>query len=141
MIGVFDDGASAPRNPRKHRRIDDDPPDKGSPESMAARATGSTTNLKHAGSMASSYKESLMQNSMIIPSEYDEIIEEEGIIIEEWEVVHGESDGVLSIDFSKRVLSLAVKSLERTVVVQMLKLMDVENDYFLISFWSQDDYR
>ncbi|KAK8697999.1 hypothetical protein V6N13_114131 [Hibiscus sabdariffa] len=52
---------------------------------MVATANGSTTNPKHAGSMASSYKESLMQNSTIIPSESDEIIEEEEIIIEEGE--------------------------------------------------------
>ncbi|KAK8506765.1 hypothetical protein V6N12_002209 [Hibiscus sabdariffa] len=72
----------------------------GGSESTAVRATDSATNLKHDVSMASSYKESLMQNSTIIPSESDEIIEEEDIIIEEGKVVRGEMDGVISIGSS-----------------------------------------
>ncbi|KAK9018204.1 hypothetical protein V6N11_001183 [Hibiscus sabdariffa] len=122
-----------------------------------ARATGSVSDMKHAISMVSSYKESLMQNSTIIPSEFEEIIEKGDIIIGEGEVMRREADGVISIDFSEQVLSLAEKSSEQTVVVKLLrhpigytslrnkiyelrkpsqpiKLMDIENDYFLVSF-------
>ncbi|KAK9043379.1 hypothetical protein V6N11_071724 [Hibiscus sabdariffa] len=121
--------------------IDDDPSDKGGPESMVATANGSTTNPKHAGSMASSYKESLMQNSTIIPSESDEIIEEEEIIIEEGEVKSLERTVVVKL-LGRRIgyTTLRSKIYEIWKPSQPLKLMDVENDYFLVSFRSQDDY-
>ncbi|KAL4388355.1 hypothetical protein GQ457_09G021260 [Hibiscus cannabinus] len=84
-------------------------------------------------------------------------------IIEEGEVVRKEIDGVISIDFSERIISLAEKSLEQTIFVKLLgrkigyttmrnkiyelwkpsqpfKLLDIENDYFLVSFQVQVDY-
>ncbi|KAK9028195.1 hypothetical protein V6N11_068006 [Hibiscus sabdariffa] len=72
-------------------------------------------------------------------------------------------DGLISIDFSDRVHDLVVKSLEQTIVIKILgrriryatprnklyeiwkpvqafKLMDIENDYFLVTFRSRVDY-
>ncbi|KAK9028777.1 hypothetical protein V6N11_025924 [Hibiscus sabdariffa] len=107
--------------------------------------------------------ESLMQNSIAIPSESEELMDEDGIVIEEGEIVRKEINGVISIDFSERILPLVEKSLEHTVVVKLLgrrigyntlrnkiyelwkpsqpiKLMDIVNDYFLVSFRAHLDY-
>ncbi|KAK9008731.1 hypothetical protein V6N11_075614 [Hibiscus sabdariffa] len=93
MIGVFDDDAIILQNSRKHRRLDDDPHDRGGSDPAATGGTGSVIGLKHPVSMASSYKDSLMQNSSIVPPESDEIMEEEDIIFEDGEIVRGERDG------------------------------------------------
>ncbi|KAK8660876.1 hypothetical protein V6N13_051784 [Hibiscus sabdariffa] len=42
MSGVLDNGASLPRNSRKHRRLDDDPPDGGGTVDPAATVAGGT---------------------------------------------------------------------------------------------------
>ncbi|KAK8694483.1 hypothetical protein V6N13_072034 [Hibiscus sabdariffa] len=42
MSGVLDNGASLPRNSRKHRRLDDDPPDGGGTVDSAATVAGGT---------------------------------------------------------------------------------------------------
>ncbi|KAL4347158.1 hypothetical protein GQ457_17G027590 [Hibiscus cannabinus] len=120
MIDVFDDDVILPRNPRKHRRIDDDPPDKGEPATMVVSTTNPNNINKKVAHSISSYKESLMKDSVTVLDEADEIIDEEDIEIEEWEVVRSFLDGLISIDFSERILTLAIKSLDQTMVVKQL---------------------
>ncbi|GMJ09311.1 hypothetical protein HRI_004600300 [Hibiscus trionum] len=149
----------APDNPRKHRRIDDDPPDRGRPAPVTT--VNAAVNPPPPGF---SYKEALMHKTPHIPDETEEIIDEEEIEIEEGDVTRSEVDSMISIDFSDRVISLAEKSFEQTLVVKLLgrrigyntlrnkiyeiwkpsqpvKLMDVENDYFLVSFRTKADYQ
>ncbi|KAK8993425.1 hypothetical protein V6N11_033523 [Hibiscus sabdariffa] len=96
-------------------------------------------------------------------NEIDECIDDDDIEFEEGEVVRNTIDGLISIDFSDRILFLAEKSLDQTVIVKLLgrrlgyttlrnkiyelwkpsqpiKLMDIENDYFLVTFRSRPDY-
>ncbi|KAK8989991.1 hypothetical protein V6N11_064400 [Hibiscus sabdariffa] len=105
-----------------------------------------------------------MQTSMAILSESEELMDEDDIVIEEGDIVRKKINGVISIDFLERILSLAKKSLDHTVVVKLLgrrigyntlrnkiyelwkpsqpiKLMDIENDYFLVSFRAHLDYK
>ncbi|KAK8562007.1 hypothetical protein V6N12_049062 [Hibiscus sabdariffa] len=164
MSGVFDDGASLPRNSRKHRRLDDDPSDGGGTVDLAATAAGGILDQDRTVPKAFSYKESLMKTSLAIPSESEELIDEDDIVIEEGDIMRSDINGVISIDFSDRILSLVEKSLELTVVVKLLgrrigyntlhtkiyelwkpsqpiRLMDIENDYFLVSFRAHSDYK
>ncbi|KAK9040467.1 hypothetical protein V6N11_015622 [Hibiscus sabdariffa] len=156
----FDGGVNLPRKSRKYRQLDDDPSDGGGSD---ARPADVTLDQDRIAPKATSYKGSLLQNSTSLPSESDELMDEEDIIFEDGEVVRNIVDGVISIDLSERVLSLTEKSLEYTVVVKLLgcrigyntlrtkiyelwkpsqpiKLMDIENDYFLVSFRTQFDY-
>ncbi|KAK8509995.1 hypothetical protein V6N12_035318 [Hibiscus sabdariffa] len=94
----------------------------------------------------------------------DEPFEDDDIEILEGDVVRTVIDGMISIQFSERVHSLVEKSFDRTIVLKLLgrrigyatlknkvidlwkpkagfKLMDTENDYFLVSFRSHEDYR
>ncbi|KAK8580709.1 hypothetical protein V6N12_070964 [Hibiscus sabdariffa] len=93
----------------------------------------------------------------------DEPSEDDDFEIQEGDVIRTVVDGLISIQFSKRVQSLAEKSFDRTIVLKLLgrrigystlknkindlwkakegfKLMDIENDYFIVSFRSQEDY-
>ncbi|KAK9032377.1 hypothetical protein V6N11_056648 [Hibiscus sabdariffa] len=164
MSGVLDNGASLPRNSRKHRRLDDDPPDGGGTVDPAATVAGGTLDQVHTVSKAFSYKESLIKTTSAIPSESEELIDEDDIVFEEGDIVRSDINGVISIDFSNIILSLAEKSLELTVVVKLLgrrigynalrtkiyelwkpsqpiRLMDIENDYYLVSFRAHSDYK
>ncbi|KAK8495452.1 hypothetical protein V6N12_044407 [Hibiscus sabdariffa] len=81
----------------------------------------------------------------------------------EGDVVHGYSDGIVSIDFSNRVWNLTAKNFDQTIIVKLLgrkigystlcnkinevlkpsktfHLLDIENDYFLITFRARSDY-
>ncbi|KAK8476210.1 hypothetical protein V6N12_066952 [Hibiscus sabdariffa] len=87
----------------------------------------------------------------------DDPFDEDNIDIEEGEITRGLVNGIISIDFSDRINALAVKSLDQTVVLKLLgrrigyntlhsklydlwkpsqeiKLMDIENNYFLATF-------
>ncbi|KAK8496074.1 hypothetical protein V6N11_034113 [Hibiscus sabdariffa] len=104
-----------------------------------------------------------MKDFVTVPDKADEIIDEEDIEIEEGDVVCSVLDGLISIDFSERILTLAVKSLDQTMVVKLLgrrigyttlrnkiyelwklsqsiKLMNIDNDYFLVTFGTKLDY-
>ncbi|KAK8596632.1 hypothetical protein V6N12_065115 [Hibiscus sabdariffa] len=104
-------------NPRKHRRLDDDPPDGGGLDDRSEISIPPKTIPP-----TPSYRDSLMKDSSNLPSEIDECIDEDDIEFEEGEVVHSTIDGLISIDFSDRVLSLAEKTLDQTVVVELLGL-------------------
>ncbi|KAK9033995.1 hypothetical protein V6N11_050174 [Hibiscus sabdariffa] len=86
---------------------------------VVSAANPNNINNKVAQSI-SSYKESFMKDSVTVLDEADEIIDKEVIEIEEWEVVRSFLDGLISIDFSERILTLAIKSLDQTMVVKQL---------------------
>ncbi|KAL4369386.1 hypothetical protein GQ457_05G024870 [Hibiscus cannabinus] len=110
-----------------------------------------------------SYKDTLLgdQNG-VNPTDAD-FLDEEDIDLLDGDVTRGMEDGLVTIDFSDRVHALAVKSLDQTIVIKILgrrigyttlrnklyeiwkpsqafKLMDIENDYFLVMFRSRTNY-
>ncbi|KAK8502910.1 hypothetical protein V6N12_054137 [Hibiscus sabdariffa] len=151
MIETFDPGAVHPRSSRKHRRLDD----------ILLDGGGDTRSV---GPLPpSSYKESLMKDTESTLHDADAIFDDDDVEILEGDVTRSLVDGIISIDFSDRVRSLAEKSLDQTLVVkllgrrigyttmstkiyeiwesqQALRLMDIENDYFLITFKLRSDY-
>ncbi|KAK8574766.1 hypothetical protein V6N12_062448 [Hibiscus sabdariffa] len=105
----------SPRISRKHRRLDNDPLDDGGPLSGSPEAV----HQKPIPSIPS-YMDSLMKNSSNLPSEIDECIDDDDdddIEFEEGEVVRNTIDGLISIDFSDRILSLAEKALIRQLLL------------------------
>ncbi|KAK8564725.1 hypothetical protein V6N12_058308 [Hibiscus sabdariffa] len=110
-----------------------------------------------------SYKDTLIGKPIALSPDDEEILDEKDIEILEDDVTLSTTNGVISIDFSTRVHDLAVKSLRDTVVIKLLgrrigyntlrthlyelwkpsqpfRLMDIENDYFLVTLRSQVDY-
>ncbi|XP_039030243.1 uncharacterized protein LOC120164645 [Hibiscus syriacus] len=105
----------------------------------------------------------LMNDQATDPQESDEILDEEDIEIHDGDVTRTIIDGIISIEFSDRIQAPAEKSLDQTVVVkllgqrigytilrsklhelwkpkQALKVMDIENDYFLVTFRTHAGY-
>ncbi|KAK9042239.1 hypothetical protein V6N11_017316 [Hibiscus sabdariffa] len=153
----------SPRKSRKHRWLDDGSPDGGGPDDGSDIPVPPEAVSKKTIPSIPSYKDSLMKDSSSLPSEIDKCIDEDDIEFEEREVVRSTIDGLISIDFFDRILSLAKKSLDQTVAVKLLgcrigyttlrnkiyelrkpsqpiKLMDIENDYFLVTFRIRSDY-
>ncbi|KAL4302754.1 hypothetical protein GQ457_10G008390 [Hibiscus cannabinus] len=108
------------------------------------------------------YKDKLTGHSRL-PTEDKENIDEDEIEILKGDVSKTMVDGIISIDFFERVRILAIKSFDQIVVVKLLgrhigyntqhkklyelrkltqafRLMDIENDYFLVTFRSRSDY-
>ncbi|KAK9006252.1 hypothetical protein V6N11_035297 [Hibiscus sabdariffa] len=152
------------RNPKKARRHDEEP-------SNIGRSLPSTTNPSlpsHPLSPTSqrqpmSYKDSLLGESKDKPSQGDSFVEDDDIEILDGEVTRSVVDGMISIQFSKRIQALAAKSMDRTIILKLLgrrigyetlktkihdlwkpaseiKLMDIENGYFLATFRSHNDF-
>ncbi|KAL4298012.1 hypothetical protein GQ457_12G025440 [Hibiscus cannabinus] len=90
-------------------------------------------------------------------------LDDDDIDLLEDDVQFGEIDGIPSVQFSDRVQGLALKSLDLTLVVKVLgrrvgyntlhnrifniwkpshslKLIDIDNDYFLVKFAARSDY-
>ncbi|KAK8482394.1 hypothetical protein V6N11_033154 [Hibiscus sabdariffa] len=111
----------------------------------------------------SSYKDTLLGDQNCVNPSDDDFLDEEDIELQDGDVTRGMEDGLVKIDFSDRVHKLAVKSLDQTIVIKVLgrrigystlrnklyeiwklskafKLMDIENDYFLVTFRSCLDY-
>ncbi|KAK8569003.1 hypothetical protein V6N12_007536 [Hibiscus sabdariffa] len=109
-----------------------------------------------------SYKEKLTGHSRL-PTKDEENFDEDEIEILEGNVSKTVVDGIIRIDFSDRVRNLAIKSFDQTVVVKLLRrrigyntlrsklynlwksaqafrLMDIKNDYFLVTFRSRTNY-
>ncbi|KAK8541493.1 hypothetical protein V6N12_014127 [Hibiscus sabdariffa] len=145
--------------PTKYRRLDDDPPDGGG----GSPTSNSVHPVVGASNHVSSYKESLMMDNTVGDQPFADFFEDEDIDLHEGDVTRSFVDGLISIDFSDWVQSLAEKSLDQTLVVKLLgrrigyttlrtkihelwkpkqaiRLMDIENDYFLVSFQARSDY-
>ncbi|KAL4303837.1 hypothetical protein GQ457_10G008500 [Hibiscus cannabinus] len=75
-------------------------------------------------------------------------LDDDDIDILEEDVYFGEVDGIPSINFSDRIQQLSLKSLDLTLVVKVLgrrpshslKLIEIDNDYFLVKFATHSDY-
>ncbi|KAK8981870.1 hypothetical protein V6N11_049362 [Hibiscus sabdariffa] len=116
-------------------------------------------NPKH----AVSYKDAVMSVSDSKPDEDLIPIDDDDIDLLDEDVRVGVTDGVFFIDFSSRVQDLAIKSFEFTLVLKILgrrvgyttlynrlisiwnpskpiKLIDIENNYFLVKFSSRLDH-
>ncbi|KAK9008984.1 hypothetical protein V6N11_080460 [Hibiscus sabdariffa] len=110
-----------------------------------------------------SYKDSLMNDNMENKSDANEAFEDDYIEVHEEDVTRSIIDGIPSIEFSDRIQSLVERSLDQTLVVKLLgrrigyttlhtkilelwkpqqsiRLMDIENDYFLVTFKLCSDY-
>ncbi|KAK9043443.1 hypothetical protein V6N11_071787 [Hibiscus sabdariffa] len=147
-------------NPRKHRRFDKEPPGRGGPGN---RSFQPDVVVDADGFMVPpSYKDSLLHGSGTSPGN-EEFDAEDNIDILEGEVIRSTIDGLISIEFSDRIQKLAAKSLDQTLVIKLLgrrigystlrnklldlwkphhafRLMDIDNDYFLVTFKDHSDF-
>ncbi|KAK8511941.1 hypothetical protein V6N12_074630 [Hibiscus sabdariffa] len=128
-------------NPRKHRRFDKEPPDRGGPGN---RPSQPDVVVDADGIMVTpSYKDSLLHGSGTVPGG-EEFDADDDIDILEGEVIRSTIDGLISIEFSDRIKKLAAKSLDQTLVIKLLgashRLMDIDNDYFLVTFKDHSDF-
>ncbi|KAK8979212.1 hypothetical protein V6N11_009420 [Hibiscus sabdariffa] len=109
---------------------------------------------------AISYKDLLMGELPGDDMKEDEPFDDEDIEILEGDVIRTMVDGLIPIQFSELVQSLVEKSLDRTIVLSSsigyatlknkihdfwkpkreIKLMDIENGYFLATCRSHEDY-
>ncbi|KAL4378879.1 hypothetical protein GQ457_02G015220 [Hibiscus cannabinus] len=110
-----------------------------------------------------SYKDTLMASGSPHLTSTAAFTDNEEITLVDGDVTRSMVDGLISIVFSERVQALAVKNFDLTVVVKLLgrrigyntlrsrlldmwtpteafRLMDIENDYFLVTFKSRSDY-
>ncbi|KAK8711151.1 hypothetical protein V6N13_146444 [Hibiscus sabdariffa] len=99
----FDGGVNLPRKSRKYRQLDDDPSDGGGSD---ARPADVTLDQDRIAPKATSYKGSLLQNSTSLPSESDELMDEEDIIFEDGEVVRNIVDDSIPLPFPDRTSPL-----------------------------------
>ncbi|KAL4283320.1 hypothetical protein GQ457_16G016290 [Hibiscus cannabinus] len=152
------------RNPKKPRRYNDEPSDIGRSIPPTTDAP-SPLRLTSPVSLHQpiSYKDSLMGESNDNPSHGDYLVDDGDIEILDREVTFSIVDGMISIQFFERIQTLATKSMDQTIVLKLLgrrigyatlktkihelwkpaheiKLMDIENDYFLAIFRSHDDF-
>ncbi|KAL4364167.1 hypothetical protein GQ457_04G022410 [Hibiscus cannabinus] len=150
----FPTGPGEQRNHNKKRRQDEDPPDSGGLPPFETTASPA---------QPPSYKDTLLGDRQHEIPKDDVFLDEEDIDLNEDDVIRGMDNDVITIDFSERVHNLAVKSLDQTVVIKIIgrrigyvtlrnklhevwkpdqafKLMDIENDYFLVTFRSPVDY-
>ncbi|KAK9008943.1 hypothetical protein V6N11_080419 [Hibiscus sabdariffa] len=140
------------------------PPDINPPPSMDALAMDhDSTPAGESLKPTASYKDGVMGGSDSHPGEDLIPIEDDDIELLDEDVRVGVTDGIPFIDFSPRVHDLAVKSFEFMLVLKILgrrvgyttfynrlvsvwepsrqiKLIDIENDYFLVKFSSRLDY-
>ncbi|KAK8998926.1 hypothetical protein V6N11_070105 [Hibiscus sabdariffa] len=110
-----------------------------------------------------SYKDKLMASDPSLQVGVNTFSDTEEVTLVEGDVTRSTVDGLISIVFSERVQALTVKNFDLTVVVKLLgrrigyntlrqrlldiwkpteafRLMDIENDYFLVTFKSRSDY-
>ncbi|KAK8523003.1 hypothetical protein V6N12_073715 [Hibiscus sabdariffa] len=133
---------------------EDEPPDTDDPH--GATTSSPSGHLAPVDFHAPSYKDKLTGNSRM-PTEEEEILDEDEIEILDGDVTKSIIDDVININFSNRVRDLAIKSLDQTIVVKLLdhrisynilcdklyelwklaqafRLMDIETDYLLVAF-------
>ncbi|KAK8983179.1 hypothetical protein V6N11_057933 [Hibiscus sabdariffa] len=110
-----------PRNPKKLRRLDNDPLDKGG--SYVSESNPWSPICQPATKITipnASYKDTLMGESNGEPTMEDKPIDDDDIKILEGDVVRYVIDGLISIQFSKQIQTLVEKNLDRTIVLKLL---------------------
>ncbi|KAK8568963.1 hypothetical protein V6N12_007496 [Hibiscus sabdariffa] len=160
----MDDSRNDSKNPKNARWHDDEPPDIGcslSPtkDPPSPLCPPASINLRP----SVSYKDSLMGESNGNHAQDDILADDDDIEILEGEVTRIFINGLISIQFSELIQSLAAKSMDRTIVLKLLgrcigyeilktkihklwkpaheiKLLDIENGYFLATFRSHEDF-
>ncbi|GMI82618.1 hypothetical protein HRI_001931100 [Hibiscus trionum] len=111
---------AAPPKPRKHRRLEEEPPDEGSPGDRPDGLNPNSNPLPTADPKPSSYKDSLMHGNPLDPREDDDCFDDDDIELIEGDVIRSVEDGLICIDFSDRVQELSEKCFDLTVVVKLL---------------------
>ncbi|KAK8504150.1 hypothetical protein V6N12_005689 [Hibiscus sabdariffa] len=145
-----------PRLPKKQRRRDETPPDPLITEATLPHAPMDCEDANRAKSQVS-YKDMLTGSSEENLEEELLSLDDDDIDLLDDDISVGESEGIPFIIFSDRVQSLALQSMDYTLVVKILglrvgynvlhnrihaiwkpahplKLVDIENDYFLVKF-------
>ncbi|KAK8518106.1 hypothetical protein V6N12_017264 [Hibiscus sabdariffa] len=163
MFSEFSVGSDGTQNQNKKRRQDEDPHDNENYSPFTPATEGFTANMNNDSNIAPSFKDMLMGNQCYAQPDDDEPFDDDDIELIEGDATRGIEDGMIKIDFCSRVHELAIKSLERTIVIKMLgrrisyttfrnklykiwkpsqtfKLVDIENDYFLVTFSAHKDY-
>ncbi|KAE8692675.1 hypothetical protein F3Y22_tig00110831pilonHSYRG00417 [Hibiscus syriacus] len=148
---------------KKARRLEEEPPDTGggAPSNMDVEVVSDTNPVIPTAPI--SYRDTLLKDNPKEPLIDDEILDEEDVEVFEDDVVRGVVNGLISIDFSDRVQAIANKSFDHTILVKLLgrhigyttlrnklydlwkpsqpfRLMDIENDYFLVSLRTRSDF-
>ncbi|KAK9024447.1 hypothetical protein V6N11_004609 [Hibiscus sabdariffa] len=162
MLSRVPDDATDDRSSNKPRIPIDKPPDAGGSATGILTATMDVYPLKTTCNQIPPFRDILVNQATASKSE-EEIFDDEDIEILDDDVQRSIIDGLISIDFSARVQTLAEKSLDLTVVIKLLghrigystlknriydlskpsqavKLMDIENDYYLVSFRTRPDF-
>ncbi|KAK9030375.1 hypothetical protein V6N11_031802 [Hibiscus sabdariffa] len=122
------------RNPKKPTRHDDEPPDIGRslpPTTDPPSPLRPTSPVNPRQPM--SYKDSLMGESNDKPSHGDCLVDDDAIEILVGEVTRSIVDGMISIQLSERIQTLAAKSMGRTIILKLLGRR-------IATFHSHDDF-
>ncbi|KAL4326023.1 hypothetical protein GQ457_11G031720 [Hibiscus cannabinus] len=145
------------RLPKKQRRRDEAPPDSLVPD------FSSGMDCDNLGPKPPSYKDMLTGNSDSVVDDDLISLGDDDFDLHDDDIQTGESEGIPFINFSDRVKDLAIKSMDFTLVLKILgrrvgyttlynriidlwkptnkiKLIDIENDYYLVKFSSRTDY-
>ncbi|KAK8514781.1 hypothetical protein V6N12_057677 [Hibiscus sabdariffa] len=148
------------RLPKKQRRRDEAPPDSPVPDFLPVSSGMDCDNL---GPKPPSYKDMLTGNSDSVVDDDLISLGDDDFDLHDDDIQIGESEGIPFINFSDRVKDLAIKSMDFTLVLKILgrrvgyttlynqiiglwkpsnkiKLIDIENDYYLVKFSSRTDY-
>ncbi|KAL4282935.1 hypothetical protein GQ457_16G012150 [Hibiscus cannabinus] len=145
-----------PRLPKKQRWRDESLSDPPIADSDLPHAPMDCDSSKQPKPQAS-YKDMVTGSSDVHFAEELLPLDDDDIDLLEDDVSIVESEGIHFIVFSDRVQSLALKSMDYTLVVKVLgrrvgynvlqnriysiwKLIDIENDYFLVKFSARTDY-
>ncbi|KAE8725779.1 putative carboxylesterase 15 [Hibiscus syriacus] len=117
MEKLYEASSVDPRLPKKQRRRDEDPLD---PSVIARDATPSP--IECDGSPpAISYKDIMTKSNVSQPGSKSVDLDDDDIELLDDDVTIGSSNGIPTIDFSERVQSLTVKSMDLTLVVKVLR--------------------
>ncbi|KAL4368016.1 hypothetical protein GQ457_05G029420 [Hibiscus cannabinus] len=156
------DNSANPRLPKKQRRRDENPPDP-----PAALGDSFPSLMECEGEVNTrptiSYKDVVTGPLGSRSPGSSATLDDDDIELLADDIALGVSNGIPTIDFSDRVQQLAIKSMDLTLVVKVLgrrigyntlhnriysiwkpthslKLIDIENDYFLVKFSDRIDY-
>ncbi|KAL4331886.1 hypothetical protein GQ457_07G010140 [Hibiscus cannabinus] len=163
MTGVFDNGANIPTNPRKHLRLEEKPPDEGNPSDRPDKTTMNFDDGIPSPPSIPTYRDSLLHGHDAFSHDESNNFYDEDIELLDGDVTRSIVEGLITVEFFERVQQLAEKSFDLTIVIKLLghrigytmlrnklfelwkpkqafRLMDIDNDYYLISFKANSDF-
>ncbi|KAK9019343.1 hypothetical protein V6N11_053868 [Hibiscus sabdariffa] len=144
MIGVFDN-ANIPINPRKYRRLKEKPPDEGNPSDKPDKTTMNFDDGIPLPPSIPSYRDSLLHGPDALSHDESNNFDDEDIELLEGDVTRSIVDGLITVDFSERGVALDTPRCENKLFElwkpkQAFRIMDVDNDYYLVSFKAISDF-